>query len=90
MALASRLTLALAGLMCMPLAASAQTGVVGGNDGRGHVGNGNSAVRSRAVSTQPSSNPFQNPIGQGVPPAASAHDNLNSGQTMTGRSGTLR
>jgi hypothetical protein len=40
------------------------------------------AVRSRTpVATQPSNNPFQNPIGQGVPPAASANPNLNSNRT---------
>ena len=39
-------------------------------------------VRSRTpVATQPSSKPFQNPIGQGVPPAASANPNLNSNRT---------
>jgi hypothetical protein len=33
------------------------------------------------VATQPSNNPFQNPIGQGVPPAVSANPNLNSNRT---------
>jgi hypothetical protein len=33
------------------------------------------------VATQPSNNPFVNPIGQGVPPAASANPNLNSNRT---------
>jgi hypothetical protein len=33
------------------------------------------------VATQPSNNPFQNPIGQGVPPAASANSNLNGNRT---------
>jgi hypothetical protein len=33
------------------------------------------------VATQPSNNPFRNPIGQGVPPAASANPNLNSNRT---------
>jgi hypothetical protein len=37
------------------------------------------------VATQPSNNPFQNPIGQGVPPAVSANPNLNSNRTNTGR-----
>lgn len=33
------------------------------------------------VATQPSNSPFQNPIGQGVPPAVSANPNLNSTRT---------
>jgi hypothetical protein len=35
------------------------------------------------VATRPSNNPFQNPIGQGVPPAVSANPNLNSSRTNT-------
>ena len=34
------------------------------------------------VATQPSNNPFRNPIGQGVPPAASANPNLNSNRNV--------
>lgn len=37
------------------------------------------------VATQPSNNPFQNPIGQGVSPAASANPNLNSNRTNVPR-----
>jgi hypothetical protein len=37
------------------------------------------------VATQPSNNPFRNPIGQGVPPAASANPNLNSNRTNIAR-----
>lgn len=37
------------------------------------------------VATQPSNNPFQNPIGQRVPPAASANPNLNSNRTNAPR-----
>jgi hypothetical protein len=33
------------------------------------------------AATRPSNNPFQNPIGQGVPPAVSANPNLNSNRT---------
>jgi len=33
------------------------------------------------VATQPSNNPFRDPIGQGVPPAASANSRLNSNRT---------
>jgi hypothetical protein len=33
------------------------------------------------VATQPSNNPFKDPIGQGVPPAASVNTNLNSNRT---------
>ncbi|MGY4615497.1 hypothetical protein ACVWZ4_000724 [Bradyrhizobium sp. USDA 4472] len=43
-------------------------------------------TQSRApVATQPSNNPFSNPIGQGVPPAASANPNLNSNRTYPPR-----
>ena len=46
----------------------------------------NTLTGSRSpVATQPSNNPFQNPIGQGVPPAASANPNLNSNRTNTTR-----
>ena len=34
-----------------------------------------------AVATQPSNNPFVNPLGQGVPPAASARGYPNSNRT---------
>lgn len=37
------------------------------------------------VATQPPNNPFQNPIGQGVPPAASVNPNLNSSRTNVPR-----
>jgi len=37
------------------------------------------------IATQPSNNPFQNPIGQGVPPAASAKSNLNGNRTNIAR-----
>jgi hypothetical protein len=48
--------------------------------------NQNTAVRSRTpVATQPSNNPFQNPIGQGVPPAASANPNFNGNRTNIAR-----
>ena len=43
-------------------------------------------VRSRTpVATQPSNDPFHNPIGQGVPPAASANSNQNGNQTNVPR-----
>jgi len=46
----------------------------------------NSIAGSRTpVATQPSNNPFQNPIGQGVPPAVSANPNLNSNRTNIAR-----
>lgn len=35
----------------------------------------------RAVATQPSNNPFVDPIGQGVPPAVSARGYPNSNRT---------
>lgn len=37
----------------------------------------------RPVATQPSNNPFQNPIGQGVPPAVSANPNSNNNSALT-------
>jgi hypothetical protein len=37
------------------------------------------------VATQPSNNPFYNPIGQGVPPAVSADSNRNSNRTNVPR-----
>jgi hypothetical protein len=37
------------------------------------------------VATQPSNNPFRNPIGQGVAPATSANPNLNSNRTYVPR-----
>jgi hypothetical protein len=37
------------------------------------------------VATQPSNHPFQNPIGQGVPPAVSVNPNLNSNRTNVPR-----
>lgn len=37
------------------------------------------------VATQPSNHPFQNPIGQGVAPAASANPNLNGTRTNVPR-----
>ena len=37
------------------------------------------------VATQPSNNPFSNPIGQGVPSAASANPNLNGSRTNVPR-----
>lgn len=33
------------------------------------------------VATQPSNNPFSNPIGQGVPPAASSNPRYNNNRT---------
>ena len=37
------------------------------------------------VATQPSNNPFYNPMGQGVPPAVSADSNRNSNRTNVPR-----
>jgi hypothetical protein len=44
----------------------------------------NSQVRP-PVATQPSNNPFSNPIGQGVAPAVSANPNINSSRTNVPR-----
>jgi hypothetical protein len=41
------------------------------------------SVPRQPVATRPSRNPFRDPIGQGVPPAASSNPNLNSNQTNT-------
>jgi hypothetical protein len=44
------------------------------------------AGRSRTpVATQPSNDPFHNPIGQGVPPATSANSNQNGNITNVPR-----
>jgi len=49
-------------------------------------GQNQNTVRSRTpVATQPSNNPFQNPIGQGVPPAASSNPNFNGNRTNIAR-----
>jgi len=46
----------------------------------------NFTTGSRApVATRPSNNPFQNPIGQSVPPAVSSNPNLNSNRTNIAR-----
>lgn len=45
---------------------------------------GNSQARP-PVATQPSNNPFSNPIGQGAAPAVSSNPNLNSGRTNVPR-----
>lgn len=45
----------------------------------------NAQASRTPVATQPSRNPFKNPIGQGVPPAASANPNLNSTRTNIAR-----
>jgi hypothetical protein len=43
-------------------------------------------ARSRTpVATQPSTDPFRNPIGQGVPPAASGNSNQNGNITNVPR-----
>jgi len=49
----------------------------GSNNSRRH----GVAGSRNAVATQPSSNPFVNPIGQGVPPAVSSQPYLNSNRT---------
>ena len=41
----------------------------------------NSQRTRTPVATQPSNNPFKNPIGQGVPPAVSANPNQNGSRT---------
>jgi hypothetical protein len=38
-------------------------------------------ARGGPVATQPSNNPFKDPIGQGVPPATSTNRNLNGNRT---------
>ena len=49
-------------------------------------GSQNTPAGARApVATQPSNNPFKNPIGQGVPPAASANPNQNGNRTNIAR-----
>lgn len=56
-----------------------------GGTSNNSVGSANSSQPSRqnrgTTLTQPSNSPFQNPIGQGVPPAASTTNHNNSGAT---------
>jgi hypothetical protein len=42
---------------------------------------GTATTGRAAVATQPSNNPFQNPIGQSLPPAVSTNSNLNNNRT---------
>ena len=49
---------------------------------RSSAGAATATGTSRApVATQPSNNPFKDPIGQGVPPAVSVNPNQNSNRT---------
>jgi hypothetical protein len=50
-------------------------------DARQHRSSTATIGARRPVATRPSNNPFQNPIGQGIPPAVSADPSRNSGQT---------
>lgn len=78
-----RLTIAAAILGCSTIPAGAQ---ISPNGTQGAV-QGTTQARptqrhSRPpVATQPSNSPFQNPIGQGAPPAVSANPNNNSRMT---------
>ena len=46
-----------------------------------HNANNRPHTSRSPVATQPSNNPFQNPINQGVPPAVSANPRYNSNRT---------
>jgi len=50
-----------------------------GSTARNRIPSG--VARGGPVATQPSNNPFKDPIGQGVPPAASTNRNLNTNRT---------
>ena len=77
------LTPALISLVTVPAFAQ---GTQQNANGRQSSPSQNYARGSRSpVATQPSNNPFQNPIGQGVPPAASANPALNSNRTFAPR-----
>ena len=52
-----------------------------GSGNRVSAGTATAGSSRGPVATQPSANPFQNPIGQGVPPAASVNPRLNSNRT---------
>ncbi|TFV38484.1 hypothetical protein E4K65_41525 [Bradyrhizobium niftali] len=78
------LTSALISLLTVPAFAQ---GTQQNANGRQQSNTSQNYVRSSRspVATQPSNNPFQNPIGQGVPPAASANPALNSNRTFAPR-----
>lgn len=67
-----------------PVLAQGTQGINANQPHNGVVGSGSAASRT-TVATQPSKNPFLNPIGQGVPPAASAGGAHNSNLTNVPR-----
>lgn len=72
-------------LLIAPLVFAAPALAQGTQQGVKNQSQGGIARSRTPVATQPSNNPFQNPIGQGVAPAASANSNLNGNRTNVPR-----
>ena len=74
-------------LVILPLSAYAQGTAQSGSANRNRVNGATGGAITGAtpyrgpVATQPSNNPFQNPISQGTPPAASSTGSQNIGRT---------
>jgi hypothetical protein len=77
--------LSLRPLLMVPLVLAAPALAQGTKQGTTNRSQHVTAGSRTPVATQPSNNPFQNPIGQGVPPAVSANPNLNSNRTNVPR-----
>jgi ABC-type sugar transport system substrate-binding protein len=79
-------TMRILSLVTMAAALAFASSAFGQNAQKTNRPQGYYGTQSRTpVATQPSNNPFSNPIGQGVPPAASANPNLNSNRTNVPR-----
>lgn len=72
-------------LLFAPLAFAAPVLAQGMQQGATNRPQNTQSSQRTPVATQPSNNPFQNPIGQGLPPAASAKSNLNGNRTNIAR-----
>jgi hypothetical protein len=78
-------TMRILSLVTMAAALAFATSALGQNAQKTNRPQGYGTQSRTPVATQPSNNPFSNPIGQGVPPAASANPNLNSNRTNVPR-----
>lgn len=81
----SKLLLVSVALSSLATEVSAQGTQQNGRPQQGYSNQGYASGSRTPVATQPSNNPFRNPIGQGVPPAASANSGLNSNRTFAPR-----
>jgi hypothetical protein len=68
-------------ILCIGVGFAAAQGTGERAQGTGERIQSGRGQQGRAVATQPSDNPFVNPIGQGVPPAVSTNPRLNDGRT---------